>query len=103
MKFDIQELEYKIIKWNKKNFGGHYSTGYRNLLGVMEEVGELAHAHLKKEQNIRMEENHDEKKKDAIGDIVIFLINYADSQGLTLSECIHYSWEQIKNRDWSKQ
>ena len=47
------------------------------LLGICEEAGELCHAQLKKEQGIRGTiEQHDAAMKDAVGDIMIYAINY---------------------------
>jgi NTP pyrophosphatase (non-canonical NTP hydrolase) len=97
---DIQNL---AAHWNRVNFGGHFGTGYRNLLGLSEEVGELCHAHLKGEQGIRhTPEEILSKKKDAIGDIVIFLCNYCDSQNISLEECVYISWKEIENRKYNK-
>lgn len=99
----FDQVQAVAVGYSKRNFGEHYGTGYRNLIGVMEELGELAHAHLKGEQGIRhTPEEIAEKKKDAVGDIVIFLCNYCDSQGMHMSDCVEHAWEQIKARDFKK-
>jgi NTP pyrophosphatase (non-canonical NTP hydrolase) len=99
----IEEISNLATDWSKRNFGEHYGTGYRNLLGLSEEVGELCHAHLKGEQNIRhTPEEIIKMKKDAVGDILVFLSNYVDSQGFTLNECANLAWQEIQNRDWKK-
>ena len=49
----LGEIQKLSVDWSKRNFGDHYGTGYRNLLGLSEEVGELCHAQLKGEQGIR--------------------------------------------------
>lgn len=56
---NLLEFQKEQMKWRQKNFGDTYGSGYRPLLGIVEEVGELSHAHLKKEQGIRTNENHD--------------------------------------------
>jgi NTP pyrophosphatase (non-canonical NTP hydrolase) len=90
-------------EWSKKNFGEHFGSGYRNLLGLSEEVGELCHAHLKGEQKIRhTPEEILKMKKDAVGDICVFLANYCDSQNFQLGECVQLTWKEIQNRDWKK-
>lgn len=100
---NINYMQELFVQFSQRNFGPHHSTGYRNLLGAMEELGELAHAHLKGEQGIRhTPEEIIEKKKDAVGDIFAFLCNYCDSQGLTLHECIVHAWNEIKDRDFKK-
>jgi NTP pyrophosphatase (non-canonical NTP hydrolase) len=100
-KFDILVFQKWVVEWNKKNFGEHYGTGYRLLLGCMEELGELSHAHLKGEQGIRhTPEEILHLKKDAIGDIVVFLLNYCDSQNIDILECLQIVWDTLKQRDW---
>jgi NTP pyrophosphatase (non-canonical NTP hydrolase) len=78
------------------------SIGYRNLLGAVEEIGELSHAQLKGEQGIRHAPYEIlEKKKDAVGDVIIYLINYCNANGFTLLECMKQAWNEIKNRNWN--
>jgi len=73
------------------------------LLGVVEEVGELSHSHLKAEQQIRgTQQEHWDKKIDAIGDIVIFLCGYCNKSNISLEEAIKTTWENTKQRDWIK-
>ena len=73
---DLKKLQTIAVRLSKRNFGEHYGSGYRNLLGVAEEVGELCHAQLKGEQGIRHTPKEIKKMKmDAVGDIVIFLAN----------------------------
>jgi hypothetical protein len=50
--FDLRKFQQEQKDWSKRNFPTQ-NTPYRPLLGVMEEVGELSHAHLKAEQGIR--------------------------------------------------
>ena len=100
--FDLDEYQKRVTDWNRKNFGQHYQTGYRLLLGMMEELGELSHSHLKQEQKIRMNEDHEANKQDAIGDMVVFLLKYCDSQGYQLTKILEDVWGEIKDRDWKK-
>ena len=100
----ISEYQKLFSDWSKKNFGDHFGSGYRNLLGVSEEVGELCHAHLKGEQGIRYSpEEILNMKKDAVGDIIVFLSNYCDSQGIDLEECIEIAWLEIKDRKYESR
>jgi NTP pyrophosphatase (non-canonical NTP hydrolase) len=97
------ELQNNSSEWSKRNFGPHYGSGYRNLLGVAEEVGELCHAQLKGEQGIRHTPKEILKmKRDAVGDILIFLCNYCDSQGINMEDCAIEAWDEVKDRDWTK-
>lgn len=100
-------LQVQVDKWARKNFGEHVGPvelkGYRCLLGVSEEVGELCHAHLKAEQKIRNPSNNNrEDAQDAIGDIIIYLMDYCAARGFDLSTCIIKAWNKVKDRDWKK-
>src|SRR3954453_7750691 len=60
--------------WVAYNFPNHVS-GVGSVLGCIEEVGELAHAHLKQDQNIRGDEaKHVADAKDAVGDLMVYLM-----------------------------
>jgi NTP pyrophosphatase (non-canonical NTP hydrolase) len=64
-------------EWIAHNFPNHAldEPVDESLVGVMEEKGELAHAHLKAAQKIRgSEEEHIANAKDAIGDLTIYLL-----------------------------
>jgi NTP pyrophosphatase (non-canonical NTP hydrolase) len=96
----IREMQAAHKHWLDHNFPEQ--TSYHGLLGIAEEVGELSHAHLKGEQGIRhtASEIH-EMKKDALGDIFIFMLSYANSNDFDVAECIESTWENIvARRDW---
>lgn len=95
---DLTQLQNEVGAWSRKNFGDQ--PAYRPLLGVAEETGELCHAFLKKEQNIRLEENHDAKLKDAVGDIVIYLADFCERTGINLDQCIYDAWSLVQEREW---
>lgn len=70
---DWPKLVQERNEWVDRNFPDSYKTD--TLLGVIEELGELAHAHLKAKQGIRgTQKEHDEAAKDAIGDLVVYLM-----------------------------
>lgn len=96
----LKDLQRKQSEWSALNFPDQKK--YQCLLGLVEEVGELAHAHLKAEQGIRTEENLECKRRDAVGDIVIFLAGYCNHHGLDLEQCIADAWEEVRIRDWKK-
>lgn len=96
----LSELQVQVGAWAKRNFGPQ--APYRPLLGVAEEVGELAHAQLKLEQGIRVGENHKEAIQDAVGDIVIFLADYCERSNISLAGCVENAWNEVKKRDWTK-
>ena len=61
----------------------------KQLLKVLEEVGETAGALLK---------SKDEEIKDGIGDSFVTLIILAKQLGLTPSQCLESAWNEIKDR-----
>ncbi len=68
----------------------------------MEELGELTHSHLKGEQGIRTDENHEENAKDAIGDIVVFMADYCQSRGWDFNSIVWEVWGRVRERNWIK-
>lgn len=95
----LNKMQKELFTWDKKNFGDQ--PAYRSLLGAFEEIGELAHAHLKEEQGIRAS-NYEEDAKDAIGDTIIYLANYCNARGFNLHDIIKDTWSQVRQRDWVK-
>lgn len=83
----FQALVEEVGPWARKNFG----PGNAGLvaLGIIEEIGELAHAHLKGEQGIRHTQAEIlAMKRDALGDAVIFMADVASIRGLCLGHSI---------------
>lgn len=97
----LSSLQKEQKEWSDKNFTKNIGS-YRCLLGIIEEVGELAHAHLKNEQGIRVNEDHKAKKIDAIGDIVTYLAGYCNDNGIDLEKAVSDTWSEVKKRDWTK-
>lgn len=97
----FKQLQEEQREWVAHNFAGR--KPYMPLLGVAEECGELCHAHLKGEQGIRYTpEVVLAKKKDAVGDILIYLADYCSANDIDLEECVTYTWGKVKQRDWIK-
>ncbi len=98
MSLNLNDLQIECKNWCQHNFPN--AKPYQPLLGVAEEVGELCHIHLKQEQGIRNAKFED--KEDAIGDIVIFLIDYCNRNGINLEKAIYTAWNTASKRDWIK-
>jgi len=96
--FDFQDLQEEAGAWQAENFDN--PKAYQPLLGVIEEVGELAHAHLKAEQGMRKGEDYQAKTIDAIGDIIIYLTHYCTLNGVSLQEAVYRTWQEVKTRNW---
>lgn len=98
----LKEIQTEQVEWLKHNFPEfNCQKAYWALLGVVEEVGELSHSQLKSEQGIRgTQEELAEKGKDAVGDIIIFLLAYCSAKGWDCEEIVNEVWRRVGKRDW---
>lgn len=92
----LWRIQEDAREWMERNFPN--TTADEQFLGVVEEVGELAHALLKMKQGIRDSEVED--AMDAVGDIAIFLMNFCSKKGWSLEDIIEQTWGEVSNRDW---
>jgi NTP pyrophosphatase (non-canonical NTP hydrolase) len=79
---------------NTKEFGSFL------ILGLVEEVGEMARAYLakhgRKPTNIAAQK--DEKYEDELGDIIVAILRFARIKNIDLNKRIMYSLNKIKRR-----
>jgi NTP pyrophosphatase (non-canonical NTP hydrolase) len=68
-----EKTQREVEVWARRNFPN--AVLVEPVAGMLEELGELAHAVLKKEQGIRQDEDHDAQIVDALGDIMIYLLH----------------------------
>lgn len=94
----LRTLQDELLSWQQHNFP--HRPSWQPLLGLQEELGELSHAYLKRAQKIRTTENHTENIKDAVGDIVVYLADFCNAEGIDLEEAIFETWARVKQRDW---
>lgn len=111
----FNEIQSTLWKWQEENFGPTSSLAppRHPFLGMCEEAGELVHSVLKLSQGIRgTREEHIAHIKDAIGDIMVYLINFfyrsdigfvqsKDSYFRRFSEQKSYSTIQLEMLAWS--
>lgn len=120
MSLSLKQLQEEQKSWVQHNFPNRES--YMPLLGAIEEIGELSdlepddkhlfqlfkslakisHHHLKKEQKIRVSEDHDKEIADGIADCIIFLSDYSEAKGFDLQRIVEETWNKVKNRDWQR-
>lgn len=82
-------VEMRIIQWAEARKIIPNSTPDVQLLKAMSEMGELADATIK----------HDKEAViDAVGDVMVCLINYCVLQDINLVNCMEVAYDQIKNR-----
>ena len=82
-------VEMKIIQWAEQRRIIPNSTPEVQLLKAISEMGELADATIKNDQ---------EAIVDAVGDVMVCLINYCALQDINLVDCMEIAYDQIKNR-----
>lgn len=96
----ITEIQQEIAEWTAHNFPT--SQSWQQLLGCQEELGELSHEYLKKAQKIREHENYKLNARDAIGDLMIYLLNFCNHEGFSVEEVLNETWDEVRKRDWIK-
>ena len=93
----IVQAEHRY--WIAHNFPAQ--TPWQVFMGMAEELGELSHALLKRDQQIRGNDtDFDDGIKDACADLVIFMCGLADLEGFDLMDVINETWTKVKKRDW---
>lgn len=85
----FKQLQEEHKEWAIRNFGKQDIEDY--CLGLIEEVGELAHSVLKRKQGIRNNEHHDAMIRDAVGDITIYLVGYCNCAGIDMQAAYNMS------------
>ena len=102
MAVDFRDLQKEVENWSMKNFGDQ--SAHLPLLGVGEETGELMHAYLKMSQGIRGDKSvHMIELMDAVGDIVIYLLDFCSRMDVCFEDCVKEAWKQVAERDWTTE
>jgi hypothetical protein len=88
----LKTMQDERREWVARNFPNSIdpeNPGVDSMLGVIEELGELTHAHLKQAQGIRgTVEEHEANKKDSIGDMTIYLLGVAEHGSFMLGDVV---------------
>jgi NTP pyrophosphatase (non-canonical NTP hydrolase) len=87
MSFD--KLSENVIEWAYDKGILERENAPKQMLKVLEEVGETAGALLK---------GNESELKDGIGDSFVTLIILSRQLGLTPEECLEAAWDEIKDR-----
>ena len=95
-------LQRDLHNWRKRNFPTT-ATVTHQFMGMVEELGELAHAMQKQAQGIRGTfEEHDAKQKDAIADLVIYAMGFCSARGWNFESLVEDTATDIMKRDWQR-
>lgn len=87
MSYEIVELD--IIRWAEARQIIPNAKPYSQVLKAVSEIGELADAENKGDM---------EGIKDAVGDVVVCLINYCALRDISLVQCLKGAYNEIKDR-----
>ena len=85
----IDDMIPLVQQWADARGIYQHGTDTAQLLKAVSEMGELADAHAKDDRT---------GKYDAVGDVLVCLINYCHMNGMTLAACLDHAWQQIRDR-----
>jgi len=98
------KMQEELSTWERLNFDVPKDVEKRELrmlAGVTEELGELSHAILKRQQGIRgTAEQHHAAALDAIGDITIFLMQMCSTWGVSFGDVVTGVAHNVMKRQW---
>jgi len=83
------QIEMQVLQWAEARRIIPNATPASQLLKAVSEMGELADAEGKRDLDAI---------KDAVGDVIVCLINYCALRDLDLVQCLEGAYEQIKDR-----
>lgn len=101
---ELDQLQQLFKNWGLKNFGPLPDTFH--ITKLTEEVGEAAHAVVRlyhQEQGKRINPNSEARLRDALGDIVIILMNLANNHDWSLEEVFRETADEVLARDYSRR
>jgi len=88
---DLNAIQMERTVWVRKNFPNRVFEHEvdESIMGCIEELGELAHSHLKAAQHIRgTDEEHAQNAYDSVGDALVYLLGICTCSDFTLTEAI---------------
>lgn len=87
--FTYREAELAVIRWAEARRIIPNATPASQLLKAVSEMGELADAEGKRDL---------EAIQDAVGDVLVCLINYCALRDIDMVRCLAGAYDQIKDR-----
>lgn len=83
------ELEMKVIRWAEARRIIPHATPASQLLKAVSKIGELCDAEGKRDRAAI---------EDAVGDVLVCLINYCALRDIDMTNCLASAYDQIKDR-----
>ena len=89
MPLTFEQLTRNVQEWAFERGIYEHSNARAQLLKAFSEMGELADAEIK---------GDGPAAADAVGDVLVCLINYCTLYGLGITDCLAGAWDEIKDR-----
>ena len=86
---NYEMVEINVIRWAEARKIIPRATASSQLMKAVTEMGELVDAELK---------DNMPEIKDAVGDVMVCLINYCALKDISLVKCLEGAYEEIKDR-----
>jgi len=86
---NFEQLQTLVLQWSTDRKIIPNATAVAQLLKAVSEMGELADAENK---------GNEADIKDAVGDVLVCLINYCALRNISLVGCLEGSYNEIKDR-----
>src|SRR5215471_1458732 len=91
---NLSVIQHERDYWVAHNFP--HDRIEDSFMGMVEEMGELAHHLLKSRQGIRGGDvDHEAEIRDACADLVIFTMGIASHKGFDLGRVVDETWDQV--------
>ena len=92
--FDLKTFQHELEARAERNIPR--SATYQSLIGVFQEIGKLTRMQIEDEGISDVPENRQAAKRQAIGDVIIYMARYCTAQGWSLAEIIYEAWQKTK-------
>ena len=89
MPLTFEQLALNVEAWSTERGIYEHSNARAQLLKAFSEMGELADAEIKGDGLAA---------RDAVGDVVVCLVNFCAMSGLDITDCLAGAWGEIKHR-----
>lgn len=89
MPLTFEQLTLNVESWASERGIYKHGNARAQLLKAFSEMGELADAEI---------EGNFLAARDAVGDVLVCLVNFCAMSGLNIPDCLAAAWDEIKDR-----
>jgi NTP pyrophosphatase (non-canonical NTP hydrolase) len=86
---NFEQFSANVKAWAESRGIYEHSSKHAQALKAVSEMGELADAVIKGDRDAL---------QDAIGDVIVCLVNLSEMSGLDINKCCESAWHEIKDR-----